>query len=91
MLRPEHRNLSRLRFLDLDDEVSRIEYLRRVGHDLATRFPILGVVVAGAGARALFEEDALPALHELPSGRRQQRNAVFLLLDLLGDADDHPR
>ena len=40
---------------------------------------------------AIFYKDPLAALHELPGGRRQQRDAVFLLFDFFRNADGHRR
>ena len=77
------------RFLHLDDEVR----LGKNGGVLANhRRPglfVIGVRVAGTNARAAFDEDAVPVFAQLVRGRGQQRHAVFLLFDFLGDADNH--
>src|SRR6185503_7601115 len=87
----KHRDLARLRLLDLDDELGRLEHAGRVGHDLAASLPVLGVVVTRARAGVPLDEDPLAALHELPRSRRQQRDAMFFLFDLFGNADGHRR
>src|SRR5207237_9798297 len=45
--------------------------------------------VTGAEAGVFFHEHGMSPASELIRGRRQQRDALFLLFNLLRDADDH--
>src|SRR3954464_9634653 len=76
------------RLLDLEHEVGAIPDLLDSGGRGADCF------VGGVGERAPFagpalDDDFVPFLHQFACARRRQRDAVFIGLDLLDDADFH--
>ena len=48
-----------------------------------------GVGEGAAFTRALFDEDVMALLRQLPSARGRESDAVLVRLDFLGDADPH--
>jgi hypothetical protein len=60
-----------------------------VGHHFRAGLLVVRVRVTGALAGAAFNHDAVTTPDELIGGRGQQRDAMFLAFDFLGDTDDH--
>lgn len=89
MLRPQQRDLRRLRFLYFYNELGDFEYGFRVDHDFRSGGFILRVRVARAFASAGLHDHAVAALHEFRSGARHHADAVLLGLNLTRDADVH--
>ena len=87
--RLEHRDLDRLRLLDLDDHVGLAEDRGGVGDDPRALVDVLGVRDRRALAGALLDEHLVPAVDELADARGRQRDAVLVGLDLGGAADVH--
>ena len=73
--------LGGLGLLDLDDDVAGPD-LGRVGYHLGARFLVVGVGVAGAGARAGLDDHVVPPLHGGGDRGGRQRDAPLLVLDL---------
>src|SRR5450830_728290 len=84
----EHGPLDRQRLFDLDDHVGLGEDVCDLGQRGAGGL-VGGVVEAAADAGAVLYEDGVASAHELLDAVRRDRNAVLLVLDLLGDTDDH--
>ena len=86
---PQHGDFGGLRFLDLNDQVGRLEQGgRRVGNRCAGRS--IGVVTeADAGSGIMFDADGVAELDEFPDAGRGQTDAVFMGLDLFRNADFH--
>ncbi len=80
----EHGPLDRQRLLDLDDHVGPGEDLFDLGQRGAGGL-VGGVLEAAADACALLDEDGVAGAHELLDAVRRDRDAVLLVLDLLGD------
>jgi hypothetical protein len=58
-------------------------------HQPRARRLVFRIRITGADARAAFDQHLVPALDELIRAARQERHAIFLLFDFLGNADDH--
>ena len=78
-----------LRFLDLDNQVGPLKHRGMIVHQLCAGLFVIVVRVTGPGPGAAFDEDLVPALDELISRRRQQRDAILLVFDFFGNADGH--
>ena len=85
----EHAALDGLRFLDLDDHVGAIEYLRRRRGDRCTRTAVGVVVHPDALPGACLDDHVVPVRACLAHALRRQADAVLEDLDLLGYADVH--
>ena len=48
-----------------------------------------GVIEAAPDTAAVLDDDGVAGAHELLDAVRRDRDAVLLVLDLLGDTDDH--
>ena len=82
--------LGRQRLLDLDDQFGAGENRVGIGDDLGAGGRIVGVGQAGAQRRHRVSTSDLMVLGgELAHRRGHQADAVFVVLDLLGDADQH--
>ena len=76
------------RLLDLEDEFRPLEDLVD-GRALGVDGPVGRVRIAGAGAGAALDEDAVAAAGELARAGRRDRDPPLVRLDLGGDADVH--
>ena len=89
LTRAQHRDLDRLRLLDLDDHVGPVEDRLGVRRDARA---LAGVLVVGdrrALTRALLDQHLMAVLDQFADSRRRQCDAVLIGLDLSGDADSH--
>ena len=87
--RLEHRDLDRLRLLDLDDHLGLSEHGRRVRQD---RRALLDVGLVGdrrTQARALLNEHVVPGVDELAHACRRHRHPVLVDLDLARYSNFH--
>src|SRR5512133_607570 len=80
--------LERDRLLDLEQELGLSPDVVHAG-DARPGGLVRGVGEGTALARTGLDHDVVAALHELARARRRQRDAVFVGLDLLRDADLH--
>ena len=85
----QHLPLNLLRFLDLHDHVRVGEDGRGVGDDGRAGLFIVGVGEARARAGAGLNRDVVAMSDVFTHRRGRQADAVFVLLDLAGDADVH--
>ena len=83
--RLEHRDLGRLRLLDLDDHVALAEDGRRVGEDLRSLRRVLLIGDRRPETCALLNVDLVPGVDELPDARRRERDPVLVDLDLASE------
>ena len=84
----QQRNLVRLRFLHLDDQIRIKHRFVRVYHRRAGRL-IVGIGVAAPGPRPTFDQHLVSALLQLIGRGRQQRDPMLLLFNLPGDSNFH--
>ena len=85
----EHLQFLRLRFLDLDDHLRPGEDLLRSFHPFRAGLQVFLIHDSRALAAALLKQDLVAGIAQSPCTDRQQSHPLFVLLDLLGDADDH--
>ena len=86
----QHRALDRLRLLDLHDHFAGRENFFGAVDDLGARLDIEAVVRADAFARAGLDQHAVTVRHQFAGALGRQADAIFVILDFLGGADDHP-
>ena len=87
--RLEQRDLLRLRLLDLDDHVGRLEHRRRVGKDLRAGL-FIGLSGQSMPLPALVSTTtSWPCGDQLGDRGRRQPDAIFVDLDLLRHPDAH--
>ena len=91
LARSQQRVLGRLRFLHLHQQLRLFEHPRVPVHQQCAGLLVIAVGIARARARAAFDDHPVPALGELVGRRGQERDAIFLVFDFPGDADDHAR
>jgi hypothetical protein len=77
------------RLLHLHDHVGALEDLAGGGDDLGAALLVILVRDSGAEAGVLLDEDGVAVLTERADARQDHADAVFLVLDLLRNADDH--
>ena len=77
------------RLLDLHDHLGPLPDIRFGGDDLGTVGGVLFVADAAAGTGSRLNEYGVPGTRQLLDAGGHHRHAVFVRLDLLGDADDH--
>ena len=85
----KQRELGGLRFLHLDDQVGLLKHLGGRSDNLG---PILEVVFIGdarANPRAPFHQHPMPEPGQFFDPRGDETDAIFIRLDLLGNADNH--
>jgi len=85
----QHLPLDLLGLLDLHDHVGVGEDRRGIGDDGRACLDERVVGEAGTEARTRLHGDLMAARHVLAYRRGRQADAVFVLLDFLGDADAH--
>ena len=91
LARAQHRDLDRLRLLDLDDHVRAREDLVGGVDELGAGGRVLGIGERRAVAGALLDEHRVAVRDELPRRRRRHADTELVVLDLLGHSDDHVR
>ncbi len=90
VLGTEHVELRAERLFDFDDELrAREELLRGVDQDGAGAL-VLFVGEPAAATRAALDEHLMPVARQEVRAHRTERHAVFVVLDLVRDAYDHP-
>ncbi len=77
------------RLLDLHDHLRFSEHLRSSRDDLRSGADIFLVRRAGAEAGRALDDDAMPVMDELGDRGRGHADAELVVLDLLGNADEH--
>jgi hypothetical protein len=85
----EQRVFVRQRLLHFHNHLRALEDLGMAADQLRARRDIFLIAVTRSHTRAGLDEQTMPALHQLVCCRRQQRDAILLLFDFLGNADDH--
>ena len=85
----QQRILGGERFLHLHDHLRALEKLGRALHDLRSGRSVVRIWISGSDASVFLHQDCVAAFGELISRRGQQTHAIFLLLYLFRDADDH--
>ena len=85
----EQRNLLRLRLFDLHDHLGSGEHRLCIGEDLRTRIDIILILEIDSHARLGLDHDVMTSSGEFGDRRRRQANAIFVILDFLGDTDAH--
>ena len=77
------------RLLDLDDQFgARVDRIR-IGRDLGAGRLVVGIGKTSAQPGIVLHQHAMAVGGQLAHRRRHQADAVFVILDLLGDADQH--
>ena len=89
MLRGQARILDRLRLLHLHDQLAGREHCLGIGKDFCAHSLIGAVSEADRITGLCFDEDLVACPHQLCSARRRQADAIFMNLDLSGDANAH--
>ena len=89
MVRTEHGPLVSAGFLDLDDQLGRVEHLGGRTGDLSAGFLVEAVPEAGATAGARLHGDPVAANGQLTDRRRGQGDPVFVGLRLGRNPDVH--
>ncbi len=79
----------RERLLDLHDHVGAAVDVGRVVNDLGSGLDIVIVEDAAARAGVRLDKDGVPSLSHLLDAHGKNADAVLVLLDLLGNTDDH--
>jgi len=77
------------RLLHLEHEVGDAPDLVRVRDDRRARRDVNVVAERGAGARVLLQVDLVAVADQLAGAGRRDRDSVFVVLDLAGNADLH--
>ena len=77
------------RLLHLDDQLGAPKNVRCKIDNLRASTDVFVIRVAGTHPGIFFCEDGMAAPDQLLGARRQERNALFLFLKLLRNADDH--
>ncbi len=85
----QHTALRSLRLLDLDDHLRLGEYRFGVSDDLRARIPVLGIVKAYRLAAIALHQYAVAIVHQLSHAGRRETNAILVILDFLGYANQH--
>ena len=85
----EHRDLGGLGLLDLDDHVGAREHRSGVGEDRGAGLFIGAVGKVDAHAGIGLDHHFMPGRDQLGHRRRGQPDAIFVILDFLGDTDAH--
>lgn len=88
-VRPEETVFGRDGFLDLQDERGLGPDVFGGPEDTGTRGSIFGIADTGSDAGAGLNEHGVPAGRELMDSGSGDGNAKFVVLDFLGDTDDH--
>ncbi|GAA3249890.1 hypothetical protein GCM10020258_04370 [Sphingomonas yabuuchiae] len=89
MVRAQHRDLDRLRLLDLHDHLGLLEHLGGGGDDARARIDIVLVLEIDAGAGLGLDDHLVTGGDQLGDRRRGQADAIFVVLDFLGNTDAH--
>ena len=86
---PQQPALAGLGLLDLDDHFRlAVDLFGRGGH-FGAMADVFVVAQAGAGARARLDQHAVSRAGQFFRPHGQQADAVFVILDFFGDADEH--
>ena len=81
--------LGRQRLLHFDDQLgARVDRIR-IGRDLGAGRLVVGVGETGPEPGIVLHKHAMAVGGQLAHRRGHQADAVFVILDLLGDADQH--
>ena len=84
---PQPPTLVRLRLFDLDEEICQGKYLvRRLG-DRRARATVFVVWTTNAGAGVGLDQDAMPSGDQFAGAGGRQADAIFVILDFLGNTD----
>jgi hypothetical protein len=83
------RVLGRDGFLDLDDHVGAGPHVVRALDDRRARALVQRVLEARAVARRALDVDLVARVRQRAHARRRQPHAVLVVLNLLGESDDH--
>ena len=75
--------------LDLDDHVGVAPRVTRVAHNLGAGVLVFGIGEAGLRAGLGFDQNCVTGLSERFHARGGDSDAGFVVLDFLGNADDH--
>ena len=86
---PQQPALAGLGLLDLDDHLRPAVDLFGRGDHFRPMAGVLVVAQAGAGARARLDQHAVSGAGQFFRPHGQQADAVFVILDLFGDSDEH--
>jgi hypothetical protein len=81
--------LTREWLLDLYDQLGAVEHVSGAVEKLATGLLIGRVSESGSGASAFLDQNAMAAPDKFGCRRRDDAHAVFVVLGLCGDPDDH--
>ena len=87
----QHRALHRLRLLDLHDHLGTRKDFRRRRNHFGTGCHVLGIGQVDRGAGVVMHQHLVAVRREFTHAGRRQANAVFVVLDFLGYADEHVR
>ena len=85
----QHGALGRLRFLDLDHHIGRSEHRRRVWGDAGAGREIILVGRADAATGIGLDQHGVAGMGEFGDALGGETDAVFVVLDLFGNADQH--
>ena len=77
------------RLLDLHDHLGPGEDIGRRGGDLGAGAHVFLIGRAGAKARRFLDDDLMAVMDEFGDGGRGHADPEFVVLDLLGNADEH--
>jgi hypothetical protein len=75
--------------LDLDDHLGIGPHVVGRRDDLGARALVQRVIEARALARAPLHDDPVPGVGQRARARRREPHAVLVVLNLLGESDDH--
>ena len=89
LMRLEPLVFDRLRLLDLDDHIHRLEHSFCGGQDLGTRPLIDRIVRENAASGAGLHHDFVTPRGQLPHGAGHQPDTKLVALDLSGNTDAH--
>ena len=89
LIGPHQRELFRLRFFDLADDVRLRPDLRGRADDSGSRRHIGLIGQAGPDPRARLDKDRMPGLRQRFHSRRHDRHPVLIVLDLFDNPDFH--
>ncbi len=89
LARPQHLEFGRLRLLDLDDHLRTGVNLLGGGDDFGAVAGVLVVAETRSRAGRGLDQHVVPCAGKLLGADGQQADAVFVILDFFGDADEH--
>ncbi len=85
----QHATLIGLRFFDLHHHISVRKDLFGAGDNVGTCGFIIGVAKANSCSTVVFDPHLMTVTDQLPHACRGHTNAIFMVLDLFGDAYQH--